>query len=853
MALTDPLKRILLTQKGLIKSLEQEISDLESSNLVTENQKLQTELQETLNNLTSEKYKNQALSTENSQVKNALYEQIYNEKMVLLNNANKKTEVYFQSKTQKELNRLKAFEKTAREKIDEMTALLHKNKISAEDEIYKQLSDLDELINKKVTIAQNEFATTSGAFSAHQKEELQSLQKEQVSKYELNGVLKKNNLESLIGLNILSKVGILFLIIAVIALSRLAYLNLTDVMKGILIFAFGGILLGAGEWLNQKKVNIFSIALTSGGTAILYVAASMSFFTLEIIEFPIALLLIILITFLALVLSLRYNAQTITVFALIGGFLPVVTIAEDPSLPFIMMGYFFLLNLFLLLIATKKKWTFSAFLGFFFNISATLYIMKVMIYDRAQSQPFSAKDLITLLYILLVFLIYTIIPLVSTYRKKLRFTSADIFLLGFNTLISVVLMNLAFVGLNLKDYLGLLAIVFALSYLILGWWMEYHMPAEKLMPKLFYLTGFAFVVLFIPYQFDRMYLSLGWLVEGLVLAVYGILQNQKSIKWGGIFICTLCLFTFIFLDVAGFISNSFKPVYLFSFKYFAITLGSILILTSLAIKKTLQGDDVKLFKYITMVNFWVFSLYMIQVEWYNYLFPWLAKSSLDPKYLIVLFSIVITLLIAYILPRIKLLTDFIVKMISLVLYVIATIWIFVLNSIASPCPFGSGELPLMMVVAGTVVLLMIGLLSVLAVSEVVKALVVEKILPLEYYPMLVSTYFVVILTQNLISQYHLEFQNFVISLIYIITALLWILYGFSKRFALIRRFGLGLSILAIAKLVFIDLHNLNPTLKIVSYFAFGFFLLAISFVYQHFNKRLELNVEVVPNEKKDID
>ena len=71
------------------------------------------------------------------------------------------------------------------------------------------------------------------------------------------------------------------------------------------------------------------------------------------------------------------------------------------------------------------------------------------------------------------------------------------------------------------------------------------------------------------------------------------------------------------------------------------------------------------------------------------------------------------------------------------------------------------------------------------------------------------------------------------------TALLWIILGFIKRYALLRLFGLGLSLLAVAKLFLVDLHTLTQGFRIISYFALGVVLVAISFVYQYFNKRLE--------------
>jgi len=129
-------------------------------------------------------------------------------------------------------------------------------------------------------------------------------------------------------------------------------------------------------------------------------------------------------------------------------------------------------------------------------------------------------------------------------------------------------------------------------------------------------------------------------------------------------------------------------------------------------------------------------------------------------------------------------------------------------------------------------------------------LVIEEKLGLEWYPLIISFYFVVILTQNLITQYGLGFNNAVISIIYLITALTWITFGFIKRYAFIRRFGLGLSMLSVAKLFIIDLSFLSQGKKIVSYFIFGVTLIAISFVYQYFSKRIENIGEVMPDDEK---
>jgi hypothetical protein len=204
--------------------------------------------------------------------------------------------------------------------------------------------------------------------------------------------------------------------------------------------------------------------------------------------------------------------------------------------------------------------------------------------------------------------------------------------------------------------------------------------------------------------------------------------------------------------------------------------------------------------------------------------------------------IVATFLIAYITPRIKILSDLGVKIISVVLYVIGILWLIGLNSFGGPINVPQPSIGITLV--GTLVLVVIGILSVLAMRDLIKLIVMERKLGIEWYPLIVSAYFVIILTQNLIIQYNLSFASVWISIIYVLTALAWIIFGFARHYSFIRRFGLGLALLTVAKLFLIDLASLTEGYRIVSYFSLGLTLVAISFVYQYFSKRLELKLEV---------
>jgi len=201
-----------------------------------------------------------------------------------------------------------------------------------------------------------------------------------------------------------------------------------------------------------------------------------------------------------------------------------------------------------------------------------------------------------------------------------------------------------------------------------------------------------------------------------------------------------------------------------------------------------------------------------------------------------------TFALAFTVLRIKILSDLGTKIISSILYAIGIVWLLILNATSSPINIAAPSIGVTLV--GTLVLVIIGVLSVLAVRDLIKLIVMERKLRVEWYPLIVSAYFVVLLTQVLITQYNLSFASVWISIIYVLTALAWIIFGFARRYSFIRRFGLGLALLAVAKLFLVDLASLTEGYRIISYFALGITLVAISFVYQYFNKRLELKLGV---------
>ncbi len=845
MELTENLKDIIAKQKEVLAQLETEYKILESSNTVQENARLKSELEKLKSDYQIAKSNVSTLEVENAAFKNALYEQIYNEKIKLVNTTEQRLNIFFKSSVEGEQNRLSAMENSVKSRIDSITSTLRHNNIDIKDEIYTKLDDLTLLLNQKVTEARTKINHVSTAFSQAEKDELESLKNEQITDEQMISVAKKNNVERFVGLNLLNAVGIFLIIVGVITAARYTYAQLPAMLKGIMMFVLGGLMLIAGELMNRKKSNIFSLGITAGGIGVLYVALATSFFGLKILGMYPAVAVCVLITGVAFILSIRYSSQVILSFALIGGYLPVFSIGSDSVLIYGVMLYFVALNLLALMVSFNKKWRVPSFIGLVLNIFGTLYICFSSVYNSNTS---IAKQVIVILYAFFAFLIYTLIPIISTYRTKGKFKKADVALLAINTTFSSLIMYGVFYVFRIRDFEGVLAIIFASIYLLLGWFIEKGFAnEEKNTQALFYITGLVFVVLVIPIQFGRAWLSLGWLAEGVCLATYGILYNDKAFRRAGIIISGLCLWAFLTFDCF------FGINYLFAYKYLAISVGSLIILGAYIRKKMIASRFVTVYKYFTLINLWLYMLYIIRqlADMMYDIFG--GNSSFSIDYLIAATAIIGTFALAYALPRIKILYDTGVKIISIVLYVLGILGLFLINSLGSPFnKYALTTTTLGTTLLGTMLLVVVGLISLVAVRDLMKLIVTGRKLSVEWYPLIISGYFVLILTQNLITQYNLSFSSAVISIIYVLTALTWIVLGFTKRYSFIRRFGLGLAILSVIKLFLIDLSTLTQGYQIISYFVLGVTLVAISFVYQYFSKRLELKMEVrVDDVEKD--
>jgi len=414
---------------------------------------------------------------------------------------------------------------------------------------------------------------------------------------------------------------------------------------------------------------------------------------------------------------------------------------------------------------------------------------------------------------------------------------------------------------GLQDYRGLLALVFCCVYVFLGKFIEKNMQREKATLLLFYATSLTFAVLMIPFQFGVAGLSMGWLIEGVLLIVYGKLNSFKPLEKTGWGIYMLCLGSFVLLDIGGLLPFfNFTDFNSLSFvvKYTAITVSTFIVASfygfiwrkklpeSSAIGQ-LEMGALALFKLGTWINCWLYLF--VQIE--RLYTDWVPIQFVHYEFYEAMLVASMTIALAYTSMKIPVLYDRMIKYYSLTLYAIGYLICFYIT-LTIPTLELQFEQNSVFAYISLVVLISFHFLLYFSARDFLIAFIRRQYKSVELYPLIMGCYLLGVLTAFLNVQFHLGDVGLVFSLLYLVLAIAYIMYGFARKYVWIRRLGLGLVLFSTGKLFLFDLSFLSKGSKIFAYFSFGLLLLAISFIYQQVSNRLGAQSHAAEQSQSEI-
>ena len=821
--------------EAAVKALQEQDMAKENADLRNTISRLNAQLQES-------REETAALRGAHEELSRSFKHELASKRLTMLGITRQQHQAYLNTGLERERERLNLLNREMQNNMSYMSAELNKVETAERTPLYAELNALRSKINFQADETRKRLETYWKYEADRQAYEMGQLGNTPIDNAALGAVRKFFAWETFWGLKIISIIGALLLLLGVFTFGRYLYMTMGPVLQLIAIFFLGLALMGTGEALFRKKWRGgISLALTASGSGMLFLGAALGHMTLGVLPMWAALAACAIASALSFVAAIRYNAQLVSIFALVGGYLPIIALSE--SIVLFSAIYFTTLNLLALLLATRKNWKVMRFIGLGSGLMAQIVMMNVSL---GKLTDISVIAIIGI-SIAIGFITYLIIPVFGAWFTKTSIKAADIILLSCNLLfgfLTALWWGTAYAPTSIllwRDHTDIVAAIitafFALSCIIMALTAELKKRRGVGVPDsetgslraLFFITSIAFSALSILFLLNAEWLFAGWLVQSVGLSLYGIYRNRSRFIISGSIIGAICLLAFLIVNVP---QNS-DP--LFVWQYLSITLAAVIVSTG-ALKLKAKTPSIRallnIFRACAVINLWGYVIYALHDPLFTMLTQAFGRNASD---FAALLSCLSGFAAAFILPRIKRLYNSGFLVASIIIGFAGTIGLVVFNAQAHGVIREGSAIS----ITAFSLFIISNLIAVGWMYDILRYFTRVHKFNIKWTPLIFSGSAVFLLTQNLVVQLSLRPSSLILTLIFGLTAMGWVLFGFLKRNRETRVSGLIMAFVAVIKLFLLDLSGLDTMWRVISYFSGGAVLLLISFTYQWFNKKLE--------------
>lgn len=806
--------------KASLAELEKMLNQLDVEAITERNAALTAANELALKEMEMLKARYKKLQSEHQELKLALSAQIMSEKAAYIVGSKDRIQTLFQDAQSHATNHLQQVEKEMLDYIKVYEEKTQALTVELGDQYRQKLVLIKDRLKPDFVAAQQRLA--SGASQVAQKMETayDGEQLKEITPDLLSRTVTRKGFEFKLGLNVLNKVGVILILIAVVMAGQYTYKTFFgDYAKGITFYLIGAALLGLGEFFNRKKYTALAMSLIGGGIGVLYSATFISTFYLNILTLVPALTISVGIATLSIVLASVYKSQALGALSLFGGYLPVfayIAVESIDKLPILgAIAYLMILNGVILALSIKNRWQVVVVQGFVFNLICVDALV-LLLGNTAQGIAVA----------LLNFLTYLMIILYRIVNRGEKINIFDVGVLSFNTLGHV---GIIYTLLNLEGpsaYNGLIALAFGGLYIGLGIWLKKR-GSEPVLTNLFFMIAGLFSVLVIPLQLDLEWWFMGWLLEALLFIGWGFRENLMASR-----ICGWVLFAFscltFYLTAPDIYSLTREFPRLDDAKHLSLVLAATAIVWLyrgiIGIDDGEMGKLVRGFRYIVLT----YGMAFLSIEGILAL-GWLAPSlSLVEMASVLLIVVVGTLAIGKYLEWHKW-----IQLWNYRLFAYAFVTLCVLNAnLVNQEPSGIRWLLEILQIIGQ------NFFAAYAINMILKAPALNLAITKSVRSYIVSIYVLFAYYLNFILRVVSEYDNLLLNSSLILFSIAYIVIGFMKKDDALRRVGLVIAFVATGKLLLWDSIQQPLGQKIISYFAFGISLIVISYVYQRINAKL---------------
>lgn len=690
---------------------------------------------------------------------------------------------------------------------------------------------------------------------------------------------KNPDLEKFIGENLISKIGILILVLGIsffvkYAIDREWINEPTRVGIGILA---GGIVMTLAHRLRKNFV-AFSSVFVAGAVSIFYFTIGIAFHDYHLFSQEIAFIIMVFITIFSTLVSIFYNRKELAILTLIGGFAVPFMVSTGSGNYQVLFGYITILNIGMLLISYYKRWNIVTLLAFIFT--SIIFVSWFVMEFSANQLPYQGA----FVFATLMYAIFSIAVVLNNMRNKGSFTKMEYLIMLANTFFYFGIGATIFQNWN-TDLKGIFSISLAVYNLIFSLLLYKKFGIKK--DAIYFLLGLAltFVTLTIPFQFDGNYITLFWACEAVLLLWLSQKSQISTFRIGAIVVQFLMFISLIIDWSQTYFSYSEMLLYPFLNKIFITGLLAIasFVATYFIIRKETEPQkfyflvlDPKPYKNIALVCSLVLAYFVGMFEIvYQSNAHWLNNASILSY--AVEYHFVFTTILVYFLFKANHKISNIVALILSSLNIIFYLLIFhrlVFNEIRNNFYFDYNSNSAY--IGHYVILLCLGYniyaLLINRKKEVLNSILDTKIMlwifvfcvtfilsneimiqafyhSTDYIKNIVSLSNNTNVTTEYLTEYGTQFSydsellsvkkrviKIGFPILWGILSFVFLIIGIKKQIKQLRIIALSLLGLTIIKLFIFDINVSGPG-RIVAFILLGILILIISFVYQKLNKK----------------
>ena len=336
------------------------------------------------------------------------------------------------------------------------------------------------------------------------------------------GFFERNpDLEKFIGENLVSKIGIGILVLAIAFFVKYAIDNnwIGPVGRVSVGLVCGGILVGLAHRL-RTGYKAFSSVLVGGGLAVFYFTITLAHQRFHLFgDTPtIAFIIMIFITAFAVALSLLYDRQELAIIAMIGGFASPFMVSDGSGHYNSLFIYLIILNGGLLIMAYNKSWRILNLMAFIFTV--LIYGGWLVTLNDGKVTPYQDG----FIYATIFYLLFFAINIANNIKENSKFIASDFGILLANTSLYFAAGLYCIYNLHAEQYKGLFSACMGVFNLAATYILFRNKKVDANILYLLIGITLTFVSLSAPLQLQGHYITLFWASEAVVL----IWLYQKS-------------------------------------------------------------------------------------------------------------------------------------------------------------------------------------------------------------------------------------------------------------------------------------------------------------------------------------